>query len=220
MNINEIVGEVLWLNREATPGPWYEQSGDDDWHMGSTYVGTADGLDTSTMANGCEANDVVAITLLQHPRLANVRDGRWNENAALIAHYRTAAPALAREVRRLQIILEACDERSQMCLEAVEEADEELRAALDEIDRLRACALPSEGAYISGRVDGERIGFRAGQEAMQERAAALCRARAEVNEQRLQSGPPAERITDRVGGMADEAEACANAIRALEVGHD
>jgi hypothetical protein len=184
MNIDETVSTVLRLDAEATPGPW-------------TDLGTQD-----REVWCCAIDDPhEAECVCQDPE----GDDR-PQDRTLIAQYRTAAPALAREVRRLQIILEACDERSQMCLEAVEEADAELRAALDEIERLHACALPSEGAYISGRVDGERIGFRAGQEAMRERAAALCRARAEVNEQ--------------TAAEVDEAEYLADAIRALEVGHD
>ncbi len=47
----------------------------------------------------------------------------------------------------------------------------EVQRLQSEVQRLQACALPSEGAYIAGRVDGERIGFRAGQEAMRERCA-------------------------------------------------
>lgn len=87
-----------------------------------------------------------------------------------------------------------------------------------EVQRLR---LDHADECLGSCCEGYNLGYddgrRAGQEAMRERAAAVCVARYEEHEQRLWAGPPAERITDRVGGMADEAQQCAEAIRALEV---
>ena len=193
--IDDTIVEVLRLDEEATPGPW------DYWFE----VGTRLGPDREH-----------PIALVKQMRRAScpggVRGAGVDADAALITYYRTAAPALAREVQRLQIILEACDERSQMCLEAEEEADAELSAALDEIERLRACALPSEGAYIAGRVDGERIGFRAGQEAMRERCMKAC-------EDIILFSRSAEGI-HLAADMRCMRSHLLQAIRALEVSHD
>ncbi len=218
MNIDETVAEVLRLDAEATPGAWYDaaqadEAGDD--------VEILTDLPEAWAANLPEAlcpwrwDDRPICTLAARPDAfrPGLPHSQRVADAALIAYYRTAAPALAREVQRLQIILEACDERSQMCLEAEEEADAELSAALDEIERLRACALPSEGAYIAGRVDGERIGFRSGSAAMRERAAAICEAAAGERDHKATGDPYDEGWQDCAGTLMGR-------IEALEVKHD
>ena len=116
-DINETIAEVLRIDAQATPGPWYPQATDDRLCMNASYVSTdpKSGLrdmDPQSAERDCRPGSVVAITLLQSPRLANVRDQRWDENTDLIAYYRTAAPALAREVQRLQITVEGYEERT------------------------------------------------------------------------------------------------------------
>ena len=146
-DINETIAEVLRIDAQATPGPWYPQATDDRLCMNASYVSTdpKSGLrdmDPQSAERDCRPGSVVAITLLQSPRLANVRDQRWDENTDLITYYRSAAPALAREAQRLQ---------------------EQVSRLLDArtIDRLRAHG------------DGYQDGHRAGQEAMRERCAAI-----------------------------------------------
>ena len=97
------------------------------------------------------------------------------------AYYRTAAPALAREVQRLQ---------AEVC---------EARIGHD-------CAIVA--AHESGR--------RAGQEAMRERAAEVCDTRHQEHWSRVLVAHNGY-AHDRAEGMADEADECADAIRALEV---
>lgn len=48
---------------------------------------------------------IVAVTLLQWPRLADVDDGRWDENTRFIAHVREDVPRLIAEIRRLRDLL-------------------------------------------------------------------------------------------------------------------
>ena len=148
MTINETIAEVLRLDAQATPGPWYPQATDDRLCMNASYVSTdpKSGLrdmDPQSAERDCRPGSVVAITLLQSPRLANVRDQRWDENTDLIAYYRTAAPALAREVRRLQA----------------------------EVSRLQEEWLT---AYADGIKNGFQSGAEAGQEAMRERCMGVC----------------------------------------------
>jgi DNA repair exonuclease SbcCD ATPase subunit len=138
------------------------------------------------------------------------------------------------EVERLRAEIQPRIERSIAFQDAMEEAEAERDAALAEVERLRemrqrGCDCNDEDACRfarerdEARAEVERLkaerdaAHRAGQEAMRERCAALCSARYVEHEKRLWNGPPAKRITDRVGGMADEAEQCAVAIRALEV---
>jgi len=111
-------------------------------------------------------------------------DAYCSNDAALIAYYRTAAPALAREVQRLQA--EVCEARIG-----------------------RDCAIVA--AHESGR--------RAGQEAMRERAAEVCGTRHQEHWSRVLVAHNGY-AHDRAEGMADEADECADAIRALEVSHD
>lgn len=82
--IKETVARVLELDGLATKGPWACQLG--------------------------KANRVVAVQAPTGPDVARCSlqlDPRTDcDNAALIAYYRTAAPALAREVKRLTAELE------------------------------------------------------------------------------------------------------------------
>lgn len=97
------------------------------------------------------------------------------------AYYRTAAPALAREVQRLQ---------------------EEVHQA----QTGHECALVA--AYESG--------LRAGQKAMRERAAALCRERQERHRRgRIRCGPGKK--FGKLQVAEDEAFSCVSAIRTLKV---
>lgn len=80
--------------QEATKPPWFVVFTDDDDFMNAAYVGTLprgerhDGR--RGMGTDAEPEEVIAITLLQQPYLADIADGRWDENAAFIAHARTA----------------------------------------------------------------------------------------------------------------------------------
>ena len=75
-------------------------------------------------------------------------DAYCSNDAALIAYYRTAAPALAREVQRLQAEIQPRIDRSIAFQEAMEEAEAERDAALAEVQRLQA-----EVQRLQGEVD-------------------------------------------------------------------
>ena len=159
MDINETIAEVLRLDVEATPGPWYPQATDDRRCMNASYVSTdpKSGLrdmDPQSAERDCRPGSVVAITLLQSPRLANVRDQRWDENTDLIAYYRTAAPALAREVQRLQA--ECIDLHSALDLSCEREARAHLRG--QEAMRERCAARVDRAADEACECDGTLCG--------------------------------------------------------------
>ncbi len=103
------------------------------------------------------------------------------KQSALIAYYRTAAPVLAREVRRLQA---------------------EIRIDADALAEMLAEAR------------------RAGQEAMRGRAAAVCRIRADRYAAQVEQREPGSGGRIVADARSAEAEACVDAIRALEVTHD
>ena len=87
MNINETIAEVLRLDAEATPAEAWQPhvvSGD-----AAQYGQPGSGLRLNTCASWATG-----------PNSRNTMQARTD--ADLIACYRTAAPALAREVQRLQ----------------------------------------------------------------------------------------------------------------------
>jgi hypothetical protein len=99
----------------ATPGPWYARLTDDAFFMNSLYVSThqgsqQDGSWSLDNKRGLEVGgkhqeppgQVIAITLLQQPRLADVVDKKWGENTLFIAHAREDIPKLIAEIRQLQ----------------------------------------------------------------------------------------------------------------------
>lgn len=79
-DIRETVAEVLRLDAEATEGPWDE----DGIYMGIRHLGKHCSHWYYYNSDG----DLIPVPL--------------DKDAAIIAYYRTAAPALAREVQRLQ----------------------------------------------------------------------------------------------------------------------
>lgn len=70
---------------DATPGPWYINQLDDEWSMSFVGVGTSPDDGTGDYAHHCYET-LVAATLVQQPRYVDHADGRWDENAALIAN--------------------------------------------------------------------------------------------------------------------------------------
>ena len=77
----------------ATPGPWYPKATDDACCMNARYVSLVPGEwrhdDENGMAEPADYANVVAITLLQSPRLACLDDEKWDENTLFIAHARS-----------------------------------------------------------------------------------------------------------------------------------
>lgn len=73
---------------KATEGPWYVMEDDDDLCM--CMVGVA----KDPMNSYGNYGNTIAITLLQVPRVADVDDARWDENADFIAHARADVPRL------------------------------------------------------------------------------------------------------------------------------
>jgi|GEM_PF-1330345 len=84
---------------KATPGPWYAHNLDDDMSMNVFLVATTPEEPDPWWDGEEEAKKVVAITLLQSPRVADVADGRWEENAGFIAHAREDVPWLLSLIR-------------------------------------------------------------------------------------------------------------------------
>ena len=101
-DINETVTEVLRLDAQATKGPW------DYWFE----VGTRLGPDRE--------HPIALIKQMRHARCPG--GAGVDSDAALIAYYRTAAPALAREVQRLQGEVE----RLRVLVDYLREEEEEV----------------------------------------------------------------------------------------------
>ena len=157
MSMDETIAEVLRLDAEATQGPW--RWSPPKGHSCEAFIGVCSfgdeggGWDMQTTGNPPEDID-----------------------AELIGYYRTAAPALAREVQRLQAEIQPRIERSIAFQDAMEEAEAERDAALAEVQRLqelrqRGCDCSDEDAcrFAMERDDA----YRRGQEKMRRRASSL-----------------------------------------------
>jgi hypothetical protein len=87
--------------RAATPGPWFVRHLDDDNAMSLTAVGTSSDRGQSERWPDFEPGQIIAATLVQHPRYVDSADQRWDENAAFIAAARLDVERLIAEIRRL-----------------------------------------------------------------------------------------------------------------------
>jgi hypothetical protein len=97
--------ELLEMERraaEATAGPWFVRFLDDSHAMNLTAVSTSAGSDGVEAWPNFDATEIVAATLIQAPRYADIADDRWDANAEFIAHAREDMPRLIAEIRRLR----------------------------------------------------------------------------------------------------------------------
>ncbi|WP_405537713.1 hypothetical protein OG787_33560 [Streptomyces sp. NBC_00075] len=90
----------------ATPGPWFVRQLDDREAMSLVAVSTVPDTGLGERWPDFPSAQMVALTLVQDPRYADVSDELWDENARFIAHARQDVPRLVAEVRRLRGILE------------------------------------------------------------------------------------------------------------------
>lgn len=104
-------GELNAISRRvenATPGPWFPAATDDDVAMSACYVTTTpcrfEHDNKFGMAPGtADFDNVICVTLLQHPRLACHKSDKWDENTEFIAHAREDVPALVETTRALMV---------------------------------------------------------------------------------------------------------------------
>jgi hypothetical protein len=90
--------ELARLGGAATPGPWFVRILDDEHCMGAVTLSTKfDAGTAESMRSGNKPGDeIIAACLIQQPPYVVPADGRYDENAALIAAVRTALPELLR----------------------------------------------------------------------------------------------------------------------------
>lgn len=168
--------EIEQRANAATPGPWHPRHTDDEAFMNAYYVGldpAPEGRPYPMHDTRCglsagdedqePSNRVVAITLLQAPRLVDVGDGEtldgclWEENADFIAHSRADVPDLVAEVRRLQAEVErlTLDLRATRAgLDEQRLADLRAACARDGFDLAEAIAI-EEDARLYDAMDAE-----------------------------------------------------------------
>jgi hypothetical protein len=95
-----------------------------------------------------------------------------------------------------------------------------LRDLLAEVQRLQEQVRRVQTGHDCAIVEAHESGLRTGQEAMRERAEALCRARADRYAVQVEQREPGSGGRIVADARSAEAEACADAIRALEVSDD
>ncbi|WP_078621036.1 hypothetical protein [Streptomyces sp. NRRL WC-3626] len=97
--------QIEELCAAATPGPWFVRNLDDQSAMNLIAVSTVMDTGRGERWPAFDHQDLVAATLVQHPRYVDCADGRWDENAAFIAMAREAIPRLVQEVKHLRRII-------------------------------------------------------------------------------------------------------------------
>ncbi|MPY56806.1 hypothetical protein [Streptomyces spongiae] len=97
--------EIQDLCSAATPGPWFVRALDDDSAMNLVAVSVTPDTGRAERWPEFDHREMVAATLVQHPRYVDSGDERWDENAAFIAMAREAVPRLVAEVRHLRALL-------------------------------------------------------------------------------------------------------------------
>lgn len=103
-DMRKLIDEVERLDREATPGPWHRRDAETE----NGYVTSAVSLDTA---------DEDGLTPCDLPIVGRtITAGIAGNDAALIAHYRTAAPLLAAEVERLDARLAEVERERDVAL--------------------------------------------------------------------------------------------------------
>ncbi|KIE23111.1 hypothetical protein LK08_31670 [Streptomyces sp. MUSC 125] len=103
----EELDELDELTQAATPGPWFVRSLDDERAMSLVAVSTTPDTGLGERWPDFDHHEIVAATLVQHPRYVDTADECWDENAQFIAAAREAVPRLVAEIRGLRRQLEA-----------------------------------------------------------------------------------------------------------------
>ncbi len=121
--------ELEWLAtvepewQGTTAGTWYPHATDDDWFQCALYVSTEPSGEghygyphddlrgmSENSAEQADPEQVIAITLLQRPRLAIAEAS--DQNTLFIAHAHQHVPRLVALIRRLDDALAECERRS------------------------------------------------------------------------------------------------------------
>lgn len=103
-DINETIINVLRLDEEATPGLWYDASAADavEVLVDLPEEWAATNLPEALCPWRWDARPICDLPAREGAFRPGMPHEQRAADAALIAYYRTAAPALAREVQRLQ----------------------------------------------------------------------------------------------------------------------
>lgn len=136
------LAEIEARANAATRGPWFAHATDDQMFMNARYVSITPGSFHHDEGNGMaegwssqvDSETVVAITLLQSPRL--VDPDEMDENTEFIAAARFDVPALVMEVRRLRTALVIAKQHTQIVTVSRGQADDLLFTIRHEIERV------------------------------------------------------------------------------------
>ncbi|MEW2626290.1 hypothetical protein [Streptomyces sp. NPDC048106] len=94
--------ELDELAQAATPGPWFVRSLDDEHAMNLVAVSTVPDTGLGERWPSFDHREIVAATLVQHPRYVDTADEHRDENAQFIAATRETVPRLIADIRRLR----------------------------------------------------------------------------------------------------------------------
>lgn len=99
----EQLAELEELAEKATPRPWYVRHLDDDVAMSLIGISTQkDSGFSERFGLMFDGTELLAATLIQHPRYVDSADKKWHENADYIVAAANALPSLIEEIRELR----------------------------------------------------------------------------------------------------------------------
>ncbi|GAA2466348.1 hypothetical protein ACFPFX_11050 [Streptomyces mauvecolor] len=104
---DEELDQLGELAQAATPVPWFVRSLDDGHAMNLVAVSTTPDTGLGERWPNFDHREILAATLVQHPRYVDAADEWWDENAQFIAAAREAVPRLVAEIRSLRSQLKA-----------------------------------------------------------------------------------------------------------------
>src|SRR6266566_10085610 len=93
---------LLELAKMTTTTPWFVRHLDDSHAMNLIAVSTVPDTGRGERWPDFDAGEIVAATLVQEPRYAEIKDRKWEENATYIVAAANALPALIEELLELR----------------------------------------------------------------------------------------------------------------------
>ena len=102
----EKLREILELAKSATPTPWFVRQLDDDHSASLVAISTKRDTGKNEHWPDFDCKEIIAATIVQHPRYVSIGDEKWDENAEYIVAAATVLPLIIEELLELRKLLD------------------------------------------------------------------------------------------------------------------
>jgi hypothetical protein len=93
---------LLEMGKASTPRPWYLRQLDDTNASSLVAISTVPDTGRGERWPKFDCGEIVAATLVQEPRYADIADKKWEENARYIINAANLVPDLVQEILDLR----------------------------------------------------------------------------------------------------------------------